>query len=254
VLAGLSPGTYTVRAQQADEAGNAGTSSAVVFHIAAPAAAAAQGKPAASFSWYPPSPHVGEPVSLVSSSTDAASPLNGFAWDLSGAGVFQPSGPVTTTTFATAGNHTVSLRVSDASGAASVASETIAVSRAAVPVLAPFPLVRIVSSRIGSAVRLRLLSILASPGAHVSITCKGHGCPVKKESKIAAAGKVGLASVSFGRFQRTLPPGTTLEIRIYRPGEIGKYTALIVHRGGVLRRLDMCLSPNGLRPMTCPSG
>jgi large repetitive protein len=251
-FAGLAPGTYTVRATQADEAGNVGTSAADVFRLVV--AAATVGKPTAAFSWYPSAPHAGEAVTLVSSSADPTSPLTGFAWDLAGNGPFQPGAGVLTTSFASSGIHTVRLRVSDATGAASVATEAIPVSAPTVPVLEPFPLVRIVTTRSGSGLRLSVLSILASRGAHVTITCKGRGCPVRKESKVASAGKVGLASVSFARFQRTLPAGTTLEIRVYAPGKIGKYTSLSVRRGGILRRIDKCLEPNDVTPMTCPVG
>ena len=124
----------------------------------------------------------------------------------------------------------------------------------AAALMQPFPLVRIVTTRTGSGLKLRLLSILAAPGAHITITCKGHHCPVKKQSKVAAAGKVGLASVSFHRFEQVLPSGTTLEIRVFKPGEIGKYTSLSVHRGAVLKRVDSCLAPDGTKPMPCPSG
>jgi hypothetical protein len=250
-FAGLAAGVYTVRATQADDAGNVGTSAADVFSLLSPAPVA--GKPTASFTWYPATPHAGQAVTLASSSTDPTSPLTGFAWDLAGNGSFQPGLGVITTTFASAGSHTVRLRVADASGAANTVAESIPIAAPVVPVLRPFPLVRIVTTRSGSGLRLSVLSILASPGARVTITCKGHGCPLRKQSKVAATGRVGLASVSFSRFQRTLPVGTVLQIRIFAPARIGKYTSLSVRHGGVLRRVDRCLAPNGVTPMTCPS-
>jgi hypothetical protein len=253
-LAGLAPGAYTARAQQSDEAGNLGVSAPDTFYLTAPAAPAAPaGHPAASFSWYPPVPHAGERVSLVSGSTDATSPLTGFAWDLAGNGPFQPGGQVLSTSFAAPGNHVVRLRVSDASGASSVATETIPVGSPQAALMQPFPLVRIVTTRTGAGIKLRLLSILAAPGARVTITCKGHNCAVRRQSKVAASGKGGLASISFGRFERVLSPGTTLEIRVSKLGEIGKYTTLSI-RHGALKRLDTCLAPNGIKPMPCPSG
>jgi hypothetical protein len=251
-FAGLSPGTYTARAQQSDEAGNVGASSAVVFHLVDAAALAPAGRPVASFAWYPSAPRAGERVSLVSGSTDATSPLTGFAWDVTGSGTFQAGGQVLSTSFATPGNHVVRLRVTDAGGASNVAAEAIPVVARDPALMQPFPLVRIVSTRTSSGVKLRLLSILASSGARVTIVCKGHGCPVKRESRTASAPKVGLAAVSFARFQRLLRTGTTLEIRVYLPGEIGKYTRLSVRRSG-LSRVDECLAPDGVKPMPCPS-
>jgi hypothetical protein len=59
--------------------------------------------------------------------------------------------------------------------------------------------------------------------------------------------------ISFRRFEHTLPAGVILRIRVSRPGEIGKYTRLIVRRGVLPERLDTCLDPGGFKPMACPS-
>src|SRR5207248_6024419 len=97
------------------------------------------------------------------------------------------------------------------------------VARKTVALMQPFPLVRILTTRSAGGIKLRLLSIIASPGVRVTITCVGRRCPVRKQSKVAAAGKVGLASVSFSRFERVLAIGTVLEIRVSKPGVVGKY-------------------------------
>jgi large repetitive protein len=251
-FAGLPAGTYTARAEQSDEAGNVGTSGLDTFHLTSTAAAV--GRPAASFSWYPPAPHAGERVSLVSSSTDPTSTLSAFAWDLTGSGSFQLAGPVVSTSFATPGNHLVRLRVTDATGMSNLATQTIPVGSPQAAVLRPFPLVRVLTTRTGSGLKLRLLSVLAGPGDRITITCRGHGCPVHRQTKVQAAGKAGLASVSFRRFERVLPVGTTIEIRVFKLGEIGKFTSLSIRRGEVLRRIDACLTPNGIKQMPCPAG
>jgi len=121
-FAALPPGLYTARAVQSDQAGNVGVSNTGTFQLAGAAASTASGGPAASFSWYPAAPHVGERVSLVSGSTDAASPLTAFAWDLAGNGSFQAGRPQQSTSFATPGNKVVRLRATDANGASSVAT------------------------------------------------------------------------------------------------------------------------------------
>jgi hypothetical protein len=81
--------------------------------------------PAASFTWFPLVPQVGEPVFLVSNSTDATSPITELAWALIDGGSFQPGGPQLTTTFATLGPHVVRLRVTNSLGLSSVATEAI---------------------------------------------------------------------------------------------------------------------------------
>src|SRR5947209_7947785 len=93
---------------------------AATYHLSA--------APVASFIWYPKTPHVGERVSLVSTSSDLTSPIVKFAWDLSDNGpfgAFVAGGPETTGSFATPAAHVVRLRVTNAEGLSTIASETI---------------------------------------------------------------------------------------------------------------------------------
>jgi hypothetical protein len=253
-FAGLAPGTYTARALQSDNAGNVGVSAPASFAVpqtAGPAAGAAAAAPHASFSWYPATPHVGERVSLASTST-ASSPLTAFAWDLAGNGSFQPGAPIQATTFSTPGAHVVHLRVTDANGVSAQSAATITVTPARAALMQPFPLVRILTTRTRSGIRLSLLVVQASPGAHVTVSCHGRACPVRSQSRVAtAAGKSRVASVDFRRFERTLRAGTILQIRVVKPGQIGKYTSLEIRHRGV-QRVDACLPPGQTKPTRCP--
>jgi hypothetical protein len=256
-FAGLSPGTYTVRAEQLDQAGNVGVTSAHSFSLIGPSPAAAASRPptppAASFTWVPAAPHAGERVSLVSSSEPGSSPLASYAWDVAGNNSFQSAGPVMVTSFATPGNHIVRLRVSDAAGLSSVVAHTIPVSGAAPRLMRPFPIVRIVTTRTARGLRLKLLAVQAPTGSRMSVRCGGRGCPAKSQSRIAAAGRSGLASVTFRRFERILPTGMTLEVRVFNAGQIGKYTRLSIRRGARAKRDDKCLAPDGIKPIACPT-
>ncbi len=255
-FAGLAPGTYTARAEQSDDTGNVGLSAPTTFLVTGSASPAlsAQGPtaPVASFTWFPTSPHPGEPVSLASSSTDASSPITAFAWDLAGKGVLTAGSQVMKTTFATPGNHVVKLRVTDANGLSSIASETIPVSVKPIALMQPFPVVRIVSTDTASGIRLKLLRVQAPAGAKVGVECKGHGCPARSASRIAAAGKVGVAPVEFRRFERSLRAGIVLEIRVSKAGEIGKFTSFYVRSRRLPTRVDACLGPAGVKPIACP--
>ncbi len=254
---GLGAGTYTARAVQSDEAGNVGVSNTATFTITRasppPAPAHAAAPPAASFSWFPSSPKTGESISLASNSTDSSSPIVAFAWDLAGTGAFAPSGPTTSTLFSTAGNHVVQLRVTDANGLSSVATEAIPVIPRPLPLMQPFPVVRITSIGTRSGIRLRLLSVTALAGATITIECKGRGCPVKFQRHVGAAGKARSAIVEFRRFERSLPAGVTIEIRITKPGAIGKYTRITIRRGKLPIRFDACLDGVATKPVTCPA-
>ncbi|HEY4451747.1 MAG TPA: Ig-like domain-containing protein [Solirubrobacteraceae bacterium] len=253
-FAGLGPGGYTVRAQQADRAGNVGTSRSATFTVSAPSAGAAPlGTPSASFGWYPANPQVGESVSFVSSSSDRNSPLVGFAWDLAGTGAFAAGGPTSVMRFTTPGSHIVRLRVSDASGSSSLAEQALTVRPLALSMMQPFPIVRITSTASRAGVKLRLLSVSGARGARITVLCKGHGCPVKAQSQLAAFSHSRSAFVEFRRFERTLKVGLTLEIRVSRAGVVGKYTRLVVMPHGRLRRSDACVSGLLTHPITCPS-
>jgi hypothetical protein len=254
---GLSAGTYTVRAEQADEAGNTGLSAPVTFSLRNPPPPPQPQPPRASFTWFPPSPTVGETVALVSSSTDASSPITAFAWALAGNGPFRAGKPLITTSFSAPGAHVVRLRVSDANGLSSVVSETIRVARAPLTLMQPFPIVRIAGSETSGGVRLTTLTVQAPPGARVTVSCQGRGCPARSESRVAVSRVrnrvAGTVLISFRRFEHALRAKVILRIRVSKPGEIGKYTRFIVRRGQLPERLDTCLDPGGFKPMACPS-
>jgi hypothetical protein len=256
-FAGLAPGTYTVRAEQRDAAGNVGFSEPVTFSLTSPPPPPQPQPPRASFTWFPSAPTVGETVTLVSSSTDSSSPITAFAWALAGNGPFRAGQPLITTSFSTPGAHVVRLRVSDANGLSSVATETIPVARAPLTLMQPFPIVRIAGSETSNGVRLTTLTVQAPPGARVTVSCQGRGCPARSESRVAVSRVrnrvAGTVLISFRRFEHALRAKAILSIRVSKPGEIGKYTRFIVRRGQLPERLDTCLDPGGFKPMGCPS-
>jgi hypothetical protein len=256
----LGSGTYSVRAEQRDEAGTVGRSEVVTFTVRAetptthaPIATALGAAPFASFTWFPAVPQAGEVVSLVSSSSDAQSPLTAFAWDLTGSGSFAAAGPLLTTSFPTAGAHVVRLRVTGGNGLSSVAGETIVVRPRHADVMQPFPVVRILGSYGAFGAQLVLLTVAAPADALITVVCRGHGCPVRGTRRHAPRSAGGIAVVAFRRFERRLPGGVTLVIRVSAPGEIGKYTRFAIRRGRPPQRVDACLSPGDPRPMACPS-
>jgi hypothetical protein len=255
---GLSPGTYTARAEQGDQAGNVGTSIPVTFTVTAPVSLVPQHvAPAASFKWFPAAPIVGQQVSLVSSSTDDFSPISAFAWALTPTGPFGPGKSSLTTTFTTAGDHIVRLRVTAADGLSSTATQTIHVSRQPLTLMQPFPIVRIAGIVTSSGVNLSLLTAQAPVGARVKVTCRGRGCPTASESRVASSSakkhRPSMVLIAFRRFQRSLGAGAVLEVRISKPGRIGKYTRFSIRRGKLPVRLDSCIGPAGIKPIACPS-
>ena len=253
---GLSPGAYTVRAEQSDDVGNVGRSASVTFAVS-PALFAGPLPPVASFRWFPPAPKTGERVSLVSNSTEIASPITAFAWAFGAGGTFQTGGPVLGTIFGTPGAHVVRLRVSAGDGLSSVATETVPVGLGSLVLMQPFPIVRIVGSKTSSGVHLDLLTVQAPVGAQVTVTCHGHGCPTKSEGHLATASRkrpaAATVTLAFRAFERPLRAGVTLRVLVSKPGEIGKYTRFTIRRHRLPARVDSCLLPSDPNPIACPS-
>ena len=253
---GLGPGTYTAQAEQSDDVGNVGRSQPVTFTVLVPPAPAASSPPVASFKWIPADPQAGAPVTLASNSSAGSSPIVSYAWSLAGNSVFTHGESTLTTSFATAGFHTVQLQVTDADGLSSTVAEKVAVATAAVPLMQPFPVVRMAGSFSASGAKLSLLAALAPIGAKVAITCHGKGCPTKSQGFVAtvgAKGKSGTAQITFKRFERSLRSGVVLAIWISKPGEIGKFTRFVIRRDKSPTRVDECLNPAGTTPILCPS-
>jgi hypothetical protein len=251
---GLAGGTYTVQAEQSDEAGNTAQSEAMTFTLTPPNAVASPPQPpSSSFTWQPSAPRVGQAISLLSSSTDQSSPIHSFAWDLAGVGAFNPGSAAVTTSFATAGNHVVRLRVTAADGLSSVATETIPVGAARAALMDPFPIVRIASTDTKAGIRLRLLRVQAPAGARITVACQGRSCPLKSQRRVATPVRSGAPTYTFRRFERALRAGVVLEVRVWKAGVIGKYTRLAVRRGRLPQRVDECLDPGGVKPAVCPS-
>jgi hypothetical protein len=207
--------------------------------------------PVASFRWFPSTPRVGERFSLVSTSSDLMSPIVGFAWDVADNGPFGPflpGGPTSSAVFSTPADHVVRLRVTAADHLSSVAAATIHMSDPPPSVLQPFPTVRIVGRFVRRGIRLSILRVKAPAEARINVNCRGRGCPVKAERRIATA-----RAVRFPAFQRYLRAGVSLTVRVSKDAKIGAYTRFAVRHHKLPVRADSCLDPAGIKPIPCPS-
>jgi hypothetical protein len=208
--------------------------------------------PLASFLWFPATPRTGEPVSLASTSTDATSPITGYAWDLTDLGAFQAGPAIITTTFTTPAKHLVRLRVTNGERLSSIATATIQMRTPPPGFLLPFPIVRIVGTIFPNAVKIRRLAVEAPAQARITVTCRRRGCPIRAASRLAPAAS-GATWVRFRQFERVLRAGLTLEVRVARGAAIGAYTRFVVRRRKLPLRIDSCLDPAGIKPIVCPS-
>jgi hypothetical protein len=109
--------------------------------------------------------------------------------------------------------------------------------------LRPFPVVRIRGELADGGALLTLMRVKAPRRAVVRVSCRGDGCPAKslrrRPGRIAA-------------YERFLPAGTRIVVRVTRPERIGKYVRLRIREGRAPARRDACLLPGSPRPAPCP--
>jgi PKD repeat protein len=269
-------GTHLVRLRVSDTSGLTAEAARQVIVNAPPTAA---------FAATPSSPVVGETVMLVSHSSDAEGALAGQVWDLDGDGDFDDaSGSTVTGMFTGAGQHLVSLRVTDVDGASAVVSRAITVrpsewlnpiggnggpllgpnggGRGASPapegpaanmqgpfirLLTPFPIVRLAGRVTQRGTHVQILGVRAPAGSRAKVVCRGPRCPSGSLRK-ALRGK----AVRFRAMERFLTAGSVVEVLIRRGDQIGKYTRFQIRRKRPPKRTDGCLPPGTSKAVTCP--
>jgi hypothetical protein len=121
----------------------------------------------------------------------------------------------------------------------------VAPAAALVPlVFDPFPVVRIKGLLTAIGARVTVLSVQAPRDVRIQVDCTGSGCPTHHYE--APAGKHRLR-----KFERDLKAGTRLEVRVTKPGYVGKFTSFVIRRRAEPRRTDRCLDPGATRPVRC---
>ena len=143
---------------------------------------------------------------------DAEGALASEAWELDGDGDFDDASGSSTTASFGAGDHEVSLRVTDGDGVSRVITRTITVARSAGPagsgtrgaaapaapaapkLMSPFPTVRLVGVVVPRGARITLVEVRGGPrGARVTVRCSGEGCPFRSRRRIVETGRVRLS-------------------------------------------------------------
>jgi PKD repeat protein len=260
-----TPGLHTVKLRVTDDNGATAITSRSIPIGDRP--------PVAAFVFTPPTPGPGERVTFFSTSSDPDGSIAEQAWDLDNDGNFNDAfGTTAVRTFPAAGPYTVRLRVTDAEGLSVLTAQTLAVGtfpQAAsfargLPLINPFPIVRLTGTIGRKGARLRRLLVTMPSGAHLTVRCSGRGCPFHKVSRSARLrperrspveiAPVARAAATFRvrRLERhLLRVGTTLRIYVTKPGAIGKYTRFRIRKGRAPSRIDRCLVPAAPRPLRC---
>jgi hypothetical protein len=112
--------------------------------------------------------------------------------------------------------------------------------------MSPFPVVRVSGIYTRRGVVFRRVSVRAPRGATITIDCRGPDCPFSRRARIVRV-------VRLRSLERAFRAGARLEIRVTKPGVVGKYTRLRIRAGRPPARRDRCLMPGSRRPVRCPS-
>jgi hypothetical protein len=112
--------------------------------------------------------------------------------------------------------------------------------------LRPFPVVRIRGYFKPGGVRVTLLSIAGPRSAHITARCIGPGCPMRTIALASAPARL-------RAFERFLPAGTVLQVRVVREGSIGKYVRFLIRARSAPLRTDLCLMPGRAQARACPA-
>ena len=112
--------------------------------------------------------------------------------------------------------------------------------------LRPFPVVRIRGYSTRGGVRITLLSVRGPRSARVRVTCAGAGCPPGPAPAPVAP------PARLRAFERFLPAGAILQVRVTAASAVGKYTSFRIRAHGAPRRTDRCLLPGRWAPARCP--
>ena len=119
--------------------------------------------------------------------------------------------------------------------------------KARATLLRPFPIVRIRGYFKHGGVRVTLLSVNAPSSAHGSRRAAwAPGCPVRSV-------RVASAPARLRAFERFLPAGTVLQVRVTSAGRIGKYASFVIRAHSAPLRNDLCLMPGKSKPAACPT-
>ena len=123
-------------------------------------------------------------------------------------------------------------------------------SATSMPLLSPFPLVRLRGRIMSTGSTISLLSVRAPRGSRVTIMCRGPkgSCPRAKWTRTTTR-----SATRVRVFERRMKSGTVVRIFVTKAGFIGKYTRFTIRRKKAPLRADACSRPN-VTSLDCPPG
>jgi hypothetical protein len=114
--------------------------------------------------------------------------------------------------------------------------------------LTPFPVVRLAGLITRSGTRIVRLTVEAPRDSRVAVRCRGTSCPFRRSTRTSTGG-----TIRIRRLERSLRPGTVIEVLVGRAGRIGKYTRFVIRDARGPKRTDLCLWPGASTGQPCPT-
>jgi hypothetical protein len=126
---------------------------------------------------------------------------------------------------------------------------------AGLPLMTPFPIVRVVGSTTPRGLRISRITVRAQVGARVVSRCAGIGrrCPYRERATLIRGPLGQVRAVRIRAFERSFRAGVVLRVFVVQAGRTGKFTSFRVRRGHPPTRADHCLAGIVLSPVPCPT-
>jgi hypothetical protein len=123
------------------------------------------------------------------------------------------------------------------------------------PLLTPFPVIRIVGRTTPRGAKVSLMTVRAAVGSYVVSRCVGSKgrCPYKQRASRIAGNLGRIRTIHVSGFERSFRAGVVLRVYVVDTGRTGKFTSFQIVRHHAPRRNDGCVADIALRPVTCPT-
>lgn len=124
----------------------------------------------------------------------------------------------------------------------------------ALPLLTPFPIIRIVGRTTPRGAKVTRLTVRAAVGSYVVSRCVGAAsrCPYKQRVTRIPGRRGQVRTIHVRGFERSFRAGVLLRIYVVDAGRTGKFTSFKIRRKQSPRRNDGCVADIVLRPVRCP--
>jgi hypothetical protein len=100
---------------------------------------------------------------------------------------------------------------------------------------------------------LRLIASNVAAGTRIQVTCRGHGCPFASRAITARRASPRLALGGRAMRRARLRKGAVVEVRISKPGLLGRVTTYRIRAGRLPAQSSHCTLPGSLKTTPCPA-